>query len=125
MLFQKSGVEKLGGVEYDKQLYDILLGNFKKMGIGTEHIINGDAALLENELDGYNYFFMYNPFQGETFCRVIGNLEKSWDRRKRRIIFIYSGPYCHKDVIEHGKFILSKQIYTDYSVRNVNVYTME
>ncbi len=125
ILFQKSGVKKWGGVEYDKQLYNVLLQNFEKMGIGTEQIINGDAAAVGSELDGYNYFFMYNPFQGETFCRTVENMEKSWSRKRRRLTFIYSGPYCHTDVVEHGIFRLSKQIYTDYSVRNVNIYTTD
>lgn len=125
LLFQKNGVHKIAGVEYDKPLYDILRDNFNKLGISAENVINGDAALMRSELDEYNYFFMYNPFQGETFRQVIDNIEESRRRKKRRITFIYAGPYCHKDVVEHGIFKLSKQIYTDYSVRNVNVYTIE
>lgn len=122
LLFQKSGVQKIAGVEYDKPLYDILTDNYRKMGLSAENVINGDAALIRNELDDYNYFFMYNPFQGETFRQVIDNIEESWKKKRRRIIFIYSGPYCHREVVEHGIFKLSKQIYTDYSVRNVNIY---
>lgn len=122
LLFQKSGVHKIAGVEYDKPLYDILCDNFIKMGVSAADIINGDAALMRNELDEYNYFFMYHPFVGETFRQVIDNIEESWRRKNRRITLIYSGPYCHEDVVEHGMFKLSKQIYTDYSVRNVNVY---
>lgn len=125
LLFQKSGVQKLAGVEYDKPLYDILLDNYSKMGLSAENIINGDAALIRSELDDYNYFFMYNPFQGETFRQVIDNIEQSCKKKKRHITFIYSGPYCHKEVVAHGIFKLSKQIYTDYSIRNVNIYTIE
>lgn len=125
LLFKKSGVCKIAGVEYDKQLYDIICDNFKKMNIETENILHGDAALIKNELDNYNYFFMYNPFQDETFRQVINNIEESWKRKKRRIIFIYSGTYCHKEVILHDLFKLSKQIYTDYSVRNVNIYMID
>ena len=54
LLFQKSGVQKLAGVEYDKPLYDILLDNYRKMGLSAENIINGDAALIRSELDDYN-----------------------------------------------------------------------
>lgn len=124
LMFQRSGVSKVGGVEYDKPLYDILLDNFRKMGISSQNIINGDAALIQNELDEYNYFFMYNPFEGETFRSAIENIEESWKRKKRRITFIYSGTYCHRYVVEHGMFRLSKQICTDYSVRSVNIYTI-
>lgn len=125
LLFKKKGVQRIAGVEYDKPLYNILLDNYNKMNVSSENIINGDAALIRKELDNYNYFFMYNPFVGETFRQVIDNIEESWDRKKRRITFIYSGPYCHQYVVAHGIFRLSKQIYTDYSVRNVNVYTIE
>ncbi len=125
LLFQRSGISKIAGVEYDKPLYNILLDNFRKVGVSAENIINGDAALIKNELDEYNYFFMYNPFEGKTFRDVIDNIEESWNRKRRHIIFIYSGPYCHRYVVAHRIFRLSKQIYTDYSVRNVNVYTIE
>lgn len=125
LLFKRSGILKIAGVEYDKPLYDILLRNFNKMGVSAENIINGDAALIKNELDDYNYFFMYNPFEGETFRHVIDNIEESWKRKRRRITFIYSGPYCHQYVVAHGILRLSKQIYTDYSVRKVNIYTIE
>lgn len=125
LLFQRYGIQKMAGVEYDKQLYDTLLDNFTKMDLSAENIINGDAAKVQNELDEYNYFFAYNPFIGRTFCQVINNIEESWRRKRRRIIFIYAGPSCHQEVIAHGMFRLSKQIYTDYSVRNVNIYTIE
>lgn len=124
-LFQRYGVGRLGGVEYDKQLYSVLLSNFEKLGLPANGLINGDAALIREELDQYNYFFFYNPFQGDTFKRAIQNVEASFRRRNRKITIIYSGPYCHSDVVEHGVFQLTKQIYTDYSVRNVNIYTAE
>lgn len=125
LLFQRSGCSKIAGVEYDRPLYDTLLDNYGKMGVSCENIINGDAALIKKELDTCNYFFMYNPFEGETFRHVVDNMEESWRRKRRRITFIYSGPYCHRYVVAHGIFRLSKQIYTDYSVRNVNIYTIE
>ena len=122
ILFEKYGLKQYGGVEYDKQLYSVLCDNFDKLGLNKALLINGDARLITTELDQYNYFFMYNPFQGETFSQVIYNIEKSWYRNIRRIVLIYSGPYCHNEVIKHGLFKLTKKIYTDYAVRNVNIY---
>lgn len=123
LLFLKSGIGTVGGVEYDEELYNTMIDNYNKSGIPTTNMIHGDAALIYEELDKYNYFFMYNPFQGSTFERVIKNIEESWQRNRRYITLIYSGPYCHSAVVEDGLFTLSKQIYTDYSVRNVNIYT--
>lgn len=132
-IIEKKGIDRMKNPKKDALNYSPGMGyplmdvldNFNKIGISPENIINGDAARVKSELDEYNYFFMYNPFHGETFRHVIDNIEESQKRRKRRITLIYSGPYCHMEVIAHGIFKLSKQIYTDYSVRKVNIYTAE
>lgn len=121
-LFRKAGVGKLGGVEYDPDLYQIGQSNLQKLNMENVSLLNTDATLLDEELDGYNYFFMYNPFLGDTFEKVICNIERSYNRRRRQIVFIYSGPYCHDLVIQNNVFKLSKEIYTDYSVRYVYIY---
>lgn len=122
LLFLKNGLTKAGGVEYDKELYGIAVDNFKKLGVAVNGLLNADAAQICEELDEYNYFYLYNPFQGDTFKAVINNIEKSWNRNKRRITIIYSGPYCHQSIVEHEIFRLSKQIYTDFFIRMVNIY---
>lgn len=124
LLFNRSGVEKIGGAEFDTGLYNIAVSNFHKLNLCSSGLLNQDAGLLTEELDEYNYFFMYNPFQGKTFQDVIYNIEKSYDRNKRRITLIYSGSYCHNMVLENQLFKLSKEIYTDYSVRYVYIYTI-
>lgn len=121
-LFNRAGVKKLGGVEFDPELYHIAQSNFQKLCLEDVSLFNNDAALLDEELDKYNYFFMYNPFLGDTFENVINNIEKSYSRCRRKIIFIYSGPYCHDLVVKNQVFKLSKEIYTDYSVRYVYIY---
>lgn len=124
VLFEKWGFKRYGGVEYDRQLYSVLNENFDKLGLDKSRLINNDATELTSSLDEYNYFFMYNPFQGETFTKVINNIEMSWKRNKRKIVLIYAGPYCHEDVIKNNYFVFTKKIYTDYSVRNVHVYVI-
>lgn len=122
LLFNIMGVKKIGGVEYDKGLYRTAVSNMNKMKISSDGILNDNAAMITDVLDEYNYFFMYNPFQGKTFENVINNLEESYKRQKRKIYLIYSGPYCHDMVISNGIFKFSKTIKTDYSVKNVRVY---
>ena len=124
ILFNRAGVKKIGGVEFDPDLYHIAQSNFQKLDIENVSLFNRDATLLDEELDEYNYFFMYNPFLGDTFEKVIYNIERSYTRRKRQIVFIYSGPYCHDLVVQNQVFKLSKEIYTDYSVRYVYIYTI-
>lgn len=124
MLFNKAGVKKLGGVEFDPDLYQVARSNLQKLNLGDASLFNTDAALLDEELDGYNYFFMYNPFYGDTFKKVIDNIERSYSRNKRQIVLIYSGPYCHDLVVKNQLFKLSKEIYTDYFVRYVYIYVI-
>lgn len=124
VLFNKAGVEKLGGVEFDPDLYQVAQSNLQKLNLGNVSLFNTDATLLDEELDGYNYFFMYNPFFGATFKKVIANIERSYNRNKRQIVLIYSGPYCHDLVVKNQLFKLSKEIYTDYSVRYVYIYVI-
>lgn len=122
LLFQSAGVKKIGGVEYDKELYQIALSNMEKMNLDFSGMINGDAVEITKQLDDYNYFFMYNPFLGQTFENVVKNLEKSFQRRRRKMYIIYSGPYCHDMLVRSGIFNFSKAIKTDYAVKNVRVY---
>lgn len=122
LLFYSAGVKKVGGVEFDEGLYSIAVDNLSKMKIDSFGVLHNDAAEIVKELDEYNYFFMYNPFQGKTFKNVIKNLEESYKRKKRTIFIIYSGPYNHDIVIRNGIFKYSKVIKTDYAVKNVRIY---
>jgi len=122
LLFRSHGIGKAGGVEYDEDLYRIALLNMSKMGEDFSGIINNDAVKVTVELDSYNFFFMYNPFYGRTFERVVANLEESYQRRKRKMYVIYSGPYCHEILVRNGIFKFSKVIQTDYAVKKVRVY---
>lgn len=122
LLFYSAGIPLVGGVEYDEKIHNIAIGNFRKMRINSCDILHGDAALITKELDKYNYFFMYNPFQGKTFNHVIANLEDSYKRKNRMMYIIYSGPYGHNSVIKNGIFKYSKTVKTDYAVKNVRIY---
>lgn len=122
LLFYLAGISKLGGVEYDTNLYETALSNMQKVKLESTEIIHADAAKVSKSLDKYNYFFMYNPFQGKTFEDVVANLEESYQRNKRVMYIIYSGPYCHETIIKNRIFKFSKTISTDYSVKNVRIY---
>ena len=124
ILFAKYGLKRLGGVEYDSELYGIIKHNFQKIRLDSSCILHGDAAKVVRELDSYNYFFMYNPFVGETFRMAIRHMEESADRNPRRITFIYTGAWLHRDVVAGGRFKLAKQIYTDSWIRYANIYTI-
>lgn len=118
----RAGINAVGGVEYDPELYLIACNNCYKLGYGTNGLIKGDASLVTKELDKYNYFFIQNSFSGKTFDKVIQNIQESYGRKRRKITLIYAGTYCHDRVLENSNFILSKTIDTDYYIRYVNIY---
>lgn len=123
-LFKKMGVNRLGGVEYDSELYQTACDNFHKFGCNADGLLKGDAALIKEDLDDYNYFFIQNSFVGKTFDKVIQNIQESYERKRRKIILIYAGTFCHDNVLSNSNFKLSKTIDTDYWVRNVNIYML-
>ena len=101
----------------------LLKNNFTKLGIDYSNVIRDDASNVTEKLDEYNYFYMYNPFGGELFSKVIKNLEESYLRNKRRITLIYSGACLHSKVIEGGIIMLTKMVDTDFWLRDVHIYT--
>ena len=125
LMLLKAGIKKYGGVEYDEMLYNILINNFKKLHLDTNTLIHGDAAEVTFELDAYNYFFFYDPFEGELFSKVISNIEESFMRKKRKIILIYAAAFCDSRVRKNNMFKLCKQIETDYwTLPDVNIYML-
>ena len=85
LMFLRAGMKKCGGVEYDEMLYNICVDNFEKLHLSTDTLIRGDAAEVTSELDTYNYFFLYDPFEGELFRKVISNIEESYMRKNVRL----------------------------------------
>lgn len=120
--FYNFGVLNLGGCELSEDIYSIWMDNFSKLGINKKQCYNMDATLC-TDIDDYNYFYLFNPFKGETFQKVISNVEDSYKRNPRKIRIIYVNTFCHKMVVQNGIFHLEKQISTGQYVRLVNIYT--
>lgn len=130
------GFENIGAVEYTEQIYQTLIDNLNKMGMrySEKHIeytntsiskgvscYLGDAALLNNELDNYNWFFLFNPFSWEVTERVLENICKSMERKKRKMFIFYAEPIGHQLIIETGKFMVKERISSNLS--NVSYYS--
>ena len=106
-------------------MFQIGVDNLRKFGYSIDGLIKGDASLIKEELDKYNYFFIQNSFVGKTFDKVIRNIQESYGRKRRKIILIYAGMYCHDNVLRNSNFKLSKTIDTDYWIRQVNIYILD
>lgn len=111
--FLDYGFQKVGGVEYEKKIYDILTSNFEKLGIDVNGkqvtCINGDAVDVKSELDEYNWFYYFEPFRKTMFVETIKNITDSIKRKPRKVYIININPVYHNEIIESGFFVLTNQ----------------
>lgn len=116
------GIKKIGGVEISKSIYNQAVINMAELGIDC-YLVNQDAT--ECKIDDFNCYFLYNPFGGNVFRKVIHNIQDSYKSNKRKIYLVYANPFCHRTVIEDGLFKLHKQIRTDLYDPLCNIYVIE
>lgn len=117
-----SGINKIGGVEIIKSIYDQAVTNMDELKIVC-NLLNQDAT--ECNIDDYNCFFFYNPFGGSVLKKVISNIQNSYINNKRRIYLVYANPFAHRIIIEDGFFRLYKQIRTDLWDPLCNIYLID
>lgn len=121
-IMKMAGIEQVDGVEQSPMLAGTAQDNMAKLGEDTVNIFNEDATKLTDQLDAYDTFYLYDPFRGETFRKVIKNIEDSIRRKNRNVTIVYANPWMHKDVEAGGIFRLTKQLSTEFFLNIVNVY---
>jgi 16S rRNA G966 N2-methylase RsmD len=102
--FYRFGFKKVAGVELNSNICKIAKQNLRQLNIENITIINGDATLLEKELDEFNYFYFYNPFKGTIFSNVLKNIINSKNRSPRQITLIYNYPLERDLILKTGLF---------------------
>lgn len=118
-----AGMDCIGGIEWNKEIYSQALLNMKLLGISC-NICQGDATQF-SELDDYNIFFMYNPFGGDNVAAVVKNIQESYARNHRNIYLAYGNPFFHERVISKGGFQLYRQIRVDLYDPLLNIYRLD
>lgn len=128
--FLATGFKRIGAIEYTKDIYDRMKDNLNKLDIkyseyavetSNEFITNnvkcyyGDATKLKEQLDEYNWFFLFNPFSWDIMKVVLGNICDSLRKRPRQIHIFYAEPIGHKLIMETELFELKHRITTDMS----------
>ena len=83
---------------------------------------HGDAALVKEELDEYNWFYLFDPFGRDVFEKVINNICESFNRRPRKIWIINILPKYHDIIEKTGRFVLTNQFEIMTRQRVVNIY---
>ena len=121
-IMKMAGIKEVGGVEQSHMLAETASANMKKLGEDMVVIFNEDATEFTDLLDMYDTFYLYDPFRGETFKKVIKNIEESVRRKSRKVTIVYANPWLHREVEAGGIFHLTKQISTEFFLNIVNVY---
>lgn len=125
--FLDYGFKTVGGVEYEPKIYNILQDNMERLSLNnvgdiTIECIQGDAAKVDKQLDKYNWFYFFNPFDDTIFKQCIDAICASLNRQNRKIHIIYNTPFCHKYIEETGVFRLMNQFTVEMRQRVVSVY---
>lgn len=125
--FLDYGFNTVGGVEFEPSLYNTLTTNFKKLGLldtkkYSIELMNRDATELTTELDKYNVFYFFQPFDLFIFEKCIINIINSWKRNNRKIRMITINPFYHNCIENTGCFRLTIQMTVAMRQRCVDVY---
>ncbi len=115
-----NGINHLKGIELVKEIFMQARDNMMLLGIPVD-ISLGDATEF-NDIDDVNVLYFNNPFTGEVFRKVIHNIEKSLERKQRKVHIVYTNPRCHKTIVEHGIFRLDYQLYIACGDPIANIY---
>lgn len=121
--FLDYGFRHVGGIEYEPKIYEVLKENMERLGIKEEaQLLYGDAGELTVELDGYNWFYFYIPFDSYIFEKCIRAICESYKRKNRKIRILSISPYSHAFIENTGIFRLTNQFTIDTRQRVVDVF---
>lgn len=121
VIMRAAAITDVDGIEKSQSISNTAKANLKVLGETEMKVITGDAAEFEC-IDRYNTFYFYDPFRGETFRKVMDNIENSVRRRNRIVKIVYANPWMHKEVERNGIFRLTKQFESNFFLNIVNVY---
>lgn len=115
------GFNHIGGIELDRNLYNICIQNFEKLNINKSNyeVFCGDFINMEKELDNYTWFLALGALLNHS---VIDNLCDSYRRKKRKMIMISLNPHCHEYFENTGIFRLRTQLSIDTLKRVCDVF---
>jgi len=121
--FLDYGFQRVGGIEYEPKIYDVLNKNMRRLGLESKvEMLLGDAGDLTNQLDGYNWFYFFLPFDDYIFERCIKSICDSYQRKPRKISIISISPYSHGCIEKTGLFRLTNQFTVDMRQRVVDIF---
>jgi hypothetical protein len=88
----------------------------------TIECIQGDAAEVKKELDKYNWFYFFDPFDDFIMFQCIDNLCDSFKRHGRKMHIVNINPRYHDYIENTGFFRLTNQFLTNTRQKVVSVF---
>lgn len=125
-----AGFQNIGAVEYTESIFQIMDLNLHALGLNhincrleetftcnESNIICylGDATLMKEELNKYNWFFLFNPFTWNIMSKVLDNICQSLLDKPRKIYIFYVEPIGHQLILNTNMFKISKKVCDEYS----------
>ncbi len=121
--FLDYGFQRVGGVEYEPKIYDVLKENINLLELESRvEILYGDAGEIMEPLDSYNWFYFFLPFDNYIFEKCVKAICESYKRKKRKIRIISISPYSHECIEKTDVFRLTNQFTIDMRQRVVDVF---
>jgi SAM-dependent methyltransferase len=126
LLAQDYGFLSIKGIELSQKLCDISRKNIESFNAKTD--LTSRIALLNIDATTYKFdkkdsiLFMYNPFNGVVFEKVVQNLKHSLEDYPRKMTIIYMNP-TETDILESNLVFSSIENYTwneDYIIYTIN-----
>lgn len=93
---------KVMGVELDQDLAEAARNNLHRLaarGTTAPFVVDCADAAAWPIPEEVSIVFLFNPFYGETFRKVLANLRQSWDAQLRPLTVIYLQPVQHPDLL--------------------------
>ena len=118
---------RVTGVEISPSLNEIAQANIErkrhKLACENVELVTTDATAYELP-DDVTVIYLYYPFVGDTFRRVVDNIVASYRRRPRRIRLIYGLPTMEQEILATGIFrpVRSVRILNSGTVQRLALY---
>lgn len=101
---------KVGGVELSSDLAEEAKKNLEKLDSkgcinGRYEVVCADAGKFV-EIDGYNYFYIYNSFPEAVLQEVMNNIDSSIERKRRKVTILYLYPEFANVINDNPKWKL-------------------
>lgn len=111
---------KIAGVEINAEMCRVAENNFRQLKLTQLEVFQSDAGAFQ-ELDGFNCFYLFNPFPEQVLVKVLENIQASFQRLPRKMVIVYYLPARQKLIEDHGFFKFSHTL--EGEKYNTSVFT--